>query len=268
MNLTAQVARHMEEKPVSSDNETISEEARKRRRACNYEYKLDWPETEALAPESALYLSTRLQRARRLLSVSSRLNDEAARYGDVGLIYDFLNRAIKAVRSTLSLVLVANHEDAWIMVRLIVEACIRLAYLLKTGKPREFFEQRAFDLKERAHRMASVELVSPEEIDKFEDDMEEIFRHRLGSQKSQVRNSLNIEQMIKEVYGAESAGRMYLLYRSASAWAHPGVGGDDEFTTEARSVLGQTIQPWHILDFALEALDSLLDIAEPNLKQN
>ena len=253
---------------MSSNTEGISEQARRIRRARNYEYKLDWPEAEALAPESAAYLFSRLERARGLLSVSSRLNDEVDGYGDVGLVNDFLNRAIRAVRSTLALVLIGNNEDAWIMVRVIVEVCIRLAYLLMTGKSREFFEQRAFELKKRAHKMESLKLVSPEEIDKFEDDMEEIFGHRLGREKSQLRDSPGIEEMCKEVYGSEIGGRIYLLYRSVSAWAHPGVGGDDEFTAEARSALGETIEPWYILDFALEALDTLIDFAEPHLNQN
>ena len=250
------------------NEESHLEDARMARQTQNYRYKLDWPEIEEFAPESASYLSMRLERLRELRSLSARLNDEQQQYEEIGLINDFLIRASKAVRSTICLVLIGNDEDAWTIVRVIIEHCIRLNHLLMTGKTREFFEYRALELKTRTRKAVSLGFVSRASADEFDAKMRETFGHTLGRPKPLWDRLPDIKEVCDEVYGKETGRRVYLLYRGISGWAHPGVGGYDEYDAEVMTTLGQDRRWGTILDYALDSLDSLLDIAEPKLRQH
>ena len=292
----------------------IDKEAKRRRRAHNYEYRFDWPEMAAVDAKLAPLMAEHLKRASTLISISSRLSDEQDEekvYTDVMLIRDFscahlkrastlisissrlsdeqdeekvytdvmlirdLLRATMAVRSTLCLVSIGHYGDAWATARVIAERAIYLAYMLKTGKAKEFMESRWLERKEWAYKVSSPSLgLLPRELATDYDAVsEEVWGRKLGRlaphvNKASTWGDPGVEQMCREAFGQGASG-IYSLYRDMSARLHPGMhdGGDEylaEAVTATLGVVGQRY-PWP-LKAALDAFGALMDRVEPVLR--
>ena len=257
----------------------IDKEAKRRRRAHNYEYRFDWPEMAAVDAKLSPLMAEHLKRASTLISISSRLSDEQNEeevYTDVMLVRDFLLRATMAVRSTLCLVSIGHEGYAWATARVIVERAIYLAYILKTGKTKEFMEWCWLERKKLAYEVSSQ---SPDPrllelaID-YDAVSEEVWGHKLrGPAQHENRSSTwsnpGIKKMCMEAFDQGGSG-IYSRYRDMSARLHPGMddGGDEylaEAVTATLSVAGQRY-PWP-LKAALDAFGALMDIAEPVLRR-
>ena len=257
----------------------IDKEAKRRRRAHNYEYRFDWPEMAAVDAKLASLMAEHLKRASTLISISSRLSDEQNEeevYTDVMLVRDFLLRATMAVRSTLCLVSIDHCKDARATARVIAERAIYLAYILKTGKTKEFMEWCWLELKKWADEVSSQ---SPEprflEVAKdYNAVSEEVWGRKLGRPAPQVNRASTwsnptIKKMCMEAFGQEGR-RIYSLYRDMSARLHPDMydGGDEYLAEAVTATLGVAGQryPWP-LKAALDAFGALMDIAEPVLRR-
>ena len=246
------------------DVDKIEEEAKKRRRTRNYEYQFDWPEIDAFGVNRASSMIKLLKRASYLVSIAACKSDEQEDYTNTKLIRDFLIRGTKALRSTLCLVHIGNHEDAWATTRVIIERCIFLAYLSDKGMAKEFAEHRWHEVKKWAYRSASLDLLPKELVDEYDADMEEALGHRLG-RSERLWSDPNIKEMCKEAFGSEQGVRIYSLYRMASAKVHPGGDGGDEYLAESMRANGVGDPREVPLQSAIDALEALMNIAEPRL---
>ena len=255
----------------------IDKEAKRRRRAHNYECRFDWPEMAAVDAKLAPLMAEHLKRASALISISSRLSDaqdEEKVYTDVMLVRDFLLRATMALRSTLCLVSIGHDGDAWATARVIAERAIYLAYILKTGKAKEFMESRWFELKKWAYKVPSPSLGLLRELAiDYDAVSEEVWGRKLRrpaqhENRASTWSDPGIEQMCREAFGQEASG-IYSLYRDMSARLHPGMhDGGDEYLAEAlTATLGVVRQryPWP-LKAALDAFGALMDRVEPVLR--
>ena len=249
---------------MSLNVDKIEEDAKRRRRECNYEYLFDWPEIDAIGVNRASSVIELLKRASSLVSIASRKSDEQEDYTNTKLIRDFLIRGTKALRSTLCLVHIGNHEDAWATTRVIIERCIFLAYLSDKGMAKEFAEHQWHEMKKWAYRSVSLGQLPKDLVDEYDAHLEEALGHRLGRQE-RIWSDPNIEEMCKEAFGSEQGVRIYSLYRMASANVHPGRDGGDEYLAESMMANGVGDPREVPLQSALDALEALMDIAEPRL---
>ena len=249
------------------DMDAIEEEARGRRRERNYEYRFDWPELASVDADLASSITQLLEKAAPLMSIAARKSDEQTDYTEIKLIRDFLFRGTKALRSTLCLEAIGNRDDAWSTARVVVEGSICLAYLLKTGETKEFFEYRALEIKKWASQAVSLELLSGEFVSAYDNDMEEALGHRLGRPRPEWSNP-NIEKMCEESFGKGEGSRIYSLYRMASARVHPGIGGSDEYLEKAMLAHGVPVPRGITLRAALDALEALIEISRPRLMED
>ena len=210
-----------------------------------------------------------------MISISSRLSDEQNEeevYTDVMLVRDFLLRATMAVRSTLCLVSIDHYKDAWATARVIAERAIYLAYILKTGKTKEFMEWCWLERKKWAYEVPP-ELLPRELAIDYDAVSEEVWGRRLGRPVPHVNRASTwsnpgIKKMCSEAFGQQGASGIYSLYRNMSARLHPGMNdGDDEYLAEAEATLGVVEQRYPgPLKAALDAFGALMDRAEPVLR--
>ena len=182
----------------------IDKEAKRRRRAHNYEYRFDWPEMAAVDAKLASLMAEHLKRASTLISISSRLSDEQNEeevYTDVMLVRDFLLRATMAVRSTLCLVSIDHCKDARATARVIAERAIYLAYILKTGKTKEFMEWCWLELKKWADEVSSQ---SPEpSLPRSSQGLQRRLRRGVGAQTGKASTTGEQSQHMEQPYDQE-----------------------------------------------------------------
>ena len=248
------------------DVDRIEEEAKRKRQIRDYEYRFNWPELASINPDLASSITQLLDEVAPLMSIAVRKSDEQTDYTEIKLIRDFLFRGTKALRSTLCLEAIGNYDDAWSTARVVVERAIYLAYLLKTGEAKEFFEYSALEMKKWAYQAVYLKLLPGELVGAFDNEMEEALEHRLGRPKPEWSNP-TIERMCKESFGAEQGRRIYSLYRMASAHVHPARLGGDEYLEEAMMEQGIPIPRGIALQAALGALEALIATSRPILME-
>ena len=244
----------------------VEDEAKRRRQVRNYEYRFDWPELASVDPSLASSIIQLLETAVPLMSIAARKSDEQTEYTEIKLIRDFLFRAIKALRSTLCLEAIGNREDAWSTARVVVERSIYLAYLLKTGETKEFFEYSALEMKKWAYQAVNLNRLTEGSVCAYDNEMEEALGHRLGRPKPEWSNP-TIERMCNESFGVEPGRHIYSLYRMASARVHPGMPGGDEYFEEAMMAQGVPVPRGIALQAALGALEALIATSRPRLME-
>ena len=70
--------------------------------------------------------------------------------------------------------------NAWAIARVLIERCIWLGYILKTGTVDEFYEYSALKMKKWAYEAASMGVLDRESVEDWDEEMEDELGHRLG----------------------------------------------------------------------------------------
>ena len=173
-------------------------------------------------------LNDHLRRADRLLILAGRVTSERGYDRRTDLVHNFLLRGTRAIEWFLQLLSAGDVMNAWAIARVLIERCIWLGYILKTGTVDEFYEYSALKMKKWAYEAASMGVLDRESVEDWDEEMEDELGHRLG-RPAPLWDELGIKGMCRVAFDQPQSDRIYNLYQLASMSTHPGMDDCGEY---------------------------------------
>ena len=180
-------------------------------------------------------LDDHLRRADRLLILAGRVTSELGYRRKTDLVHNFMLRGTRAVEGFLHFLSMGDVMNAWTVGRVLIERCIWLGYILRTGQVEEFYEYSALEVKEWAHRAASLGILDRESVEDWDEDMEDELGHRLGRPAPQW-DQLGVKEMCRQAFDSPLSDRIYNLYQLTSMSTHPGMDDCGEYFMVAQVI--------------------------------
>ena len=216
--------------------------------------------------ETLRVIQSHLIRADKLILLAQRVTRRQGFSRKIDIVHSFLIRGTKAFEEFTNLLANSDVANAWTLARVLIERYIWLGYILKTDKVEEFYEYSALEMKKWAYKAAALDIIDPDSVEEWDEEMEDELGHRLGRTVIQWDNP-NVESMCDEAFGRTSGVHVYSIYRLASMSTHPGMDDCGEYFISAQvpTSTGRRIDsgPFNeMLQLGTEVLSGLIALAE------